>query len=151
MEILIVYGSQYGNTQRIARAIAGALEPDHQVRVTQAATAMALRGEDVDLLIIGAPTQMRGLRMLAKPFLDGLAAQGFVGTPAAAFDTRMELGPQLLGSTVIGDALTAAGCELVVKPESFVVLGLKGPLADGEEVRAAMWARAVARRVGAAV
>ena len=149
MEILVVYGSQYGNTQRIARAIAGALEADHRVRVTQAATATELRGEAVDLLFVGAPTQMRGLRLLAKPFLDGLARQGFAGVPAAAFDTRMELGPQLLESTVIGDELAAAGCRLIAKPQSFVVLGLEGPLADGEEARAATWARAVVRRVTA--
>jgi flavodoxin len=150
VEILIVYGSQYGNTQRIAQAIAGALGPQHRVRVVQAAAATEIRGEGIDLLFVGAPTQMRGLRLLAKPFLDGLAGRGFVGLPAAAFDTRMELGPQSLESTVIGDQLTAAGCRLVMKPQSFVVLGLEGPLAEGEMARAASWARAVVRAATAA-
>ena len=151
MEILIVYGSQYGNTQRIARAMASALEPEHRVRVVPAAAASEIRGEDIDLLFVGAPTQMRGLRLLAKPFLDGLSRRGFVGTPAAAFDTRMEVGPQALESAVIADRLTAAGCKLVSQPVSFVVLGLEGPLGDGEERRAAEWARGVAGAVGAPI
>lgn len=151
MEILVVFGSQYGNTQRIARAIARALAPEHRVRVVPAAAASEIRGDGIDVLFVGAPTQMRGLRLLAKPFLDGLAERGFVGTRAAAFDTRMDLGAQLLESTVISHHLVEAGCRLVAKPESFLVLGLEGPLADGEEERAEGWARAVVRAVSAAV
>jgi flavodoxin I len=144
VEILVVFGSQYGNTQRIARAIARSLSSEHRVRVVPAAAASEIDGSDIDLLFVGAPTQMRGLRLLAKPFLDGLMERGFVGTRAAAFDTRMELGPQLLESTVISHHLADAGCRLVAKPESFLVLGLEGPLAGGEEERAERWARAVA-------
>ncbi|HET9085546.1 MAG TPA: flavodoxin domain-containing protein [Candidatus Limnocylindrales bacterium] len=151
MEILVVFGSQYGNTQRIARAIARSLSPEHHVRVMPAAAASEVSGAGVDLLFVGAPTQMRGLRLLAKPFLDGLVERGFVGTPAAAFDTRMDLGPQLLESTVISQHLVEAGCRLVAKPQSFLVLGLEGPLADGEEVRAEGWARAVAGPVARTV
>lgn len=151
MEILVVFGSQYGNTQRIARAIARALAPEHRVRVVPAAAASEIRGDGIDVLFVGAPTQMRGLRLLAKPFLDGLVERGFAGTRAAAFDTRMDLGAQLLESTVISHHLVEAGCRLVAKPESFLVLGLEGPLADGEEERAEGWARAVVRAVSAAV
>jgi flavodoxin len=149
VEILIVFGSQYGNTQRVARAIGAALEDAHRVRILPAAAAADIRGEDVDLVFVGAPTQMRGSRLLAKPFLDGLAERGFGGTPTAAFDTRMELGPQLRASVAIAKELVSAGCRSVTKPQSYVVLGLEGPLADGEEARAAAWARAVVRSVAA--
>ena len=145
MDILIVYGSQYGNTQRIAQAMAASLRESHAVRTVQAAVARDMTGDDVDLLLVGAPTQMRGLRLLAKPFLDGLDERGFKGTPAAAFDTRLDVGPQVLESHIIAERLEAAGCRLVAKPQSFVVVGLEGPLAPGEEVRAAAWAQAVAR------
>jgi flavodoxin I len=143
MDILVVFGSQYGNTQRIARAVANALMSEHDVRVLPAAAATDIPGDDVDLLFVGAPTQMRGLRLLTRPFLDGLAERGFRGTPAAAFDTRMDVGPQLLASTVIADQLAGSGCRLVAEPESFLVLGLEGPLADGEEARAGKWARTI--------
>ena len=33
MDIVIVYGSQYGNTERLARAMGAALAPEHAVRV----------------------------------------------------------------------------------------------------------------------
>jgi flavodoxin len=151
VEILVVYGSQYGNTQRIAQAIARALSSEHHVRVIPASAASEIRGDDIDLLFVGAPTQMRGLRLLARPFLDGLVERGFVGTAAAAFDTRMDLGPQLLESTVISHHLVEAGCRLMMEPQSFLVLGLEGPLADGEEERAEVWARAIVGAVGATV
>ena len=143
MKILIVYASQYGNTQRIAQAIGGALAAMHEVVVMPSAAATRLRGDDVDLLFVGAPTQMRGLRLLAKPFLRDLDQRGFIGTPAAAFDTRMALGRQTLESAVIARHLVGSGCRLVIEPESFLVRGLEGPLAAGEEARAATWARAV--------
>jgi flavodoxin len=149
MDILVVYGTQYGNTQRIAQAIGRALEPDHRVRVIQAAEARHTRGDGVDLLFVGAPTQMHGLRLLARPFLDALAARGFGGVAAATFDTRM--GRELdrpLESNVIAQLLTDAGCRLVAPPESFLVLGFEGPLADGEEARAESWARSVVEAVG---
>lgn len=149
MDILVVFGSQFGNTQRIAGAIAGALASAHAVRAVPVAAASDLRGDDVDLLFVGAPTQMRGLRVLAEPFLAGLAERGFAGTPAAAFDTRVDVGPQLLASTVIADRLGEAGCRLVASPESFLVLGLEGPLADGEEARAGAWARDVVAALAA--
>jgi flavodoxin len=151
MDVLIVYGSQYGNTQRIAQAMGAALRPEHAVRVMQASVAIDVTAEGVDLLFVGAPTQMRGLRLLAKPFLDGLAERGFAGTPAAAFDTRIDLGPQLLESDVIARRLQAAGCRLIAKPQSFLVVGLEGPLAQGEEARAGEWAQAVARAAMARV
>jgi len=151
VEILIVYASQYGNTQRIAQTIASALVPEHRVRTIVAAAASDLSGEGVDLLFVGAPTQMRGLRLLAKPFLDGLADRGFRGTAAAAFDTRMDLQPQLLESEVIARRLAAAGCRLVAEPASFLVNGLEGPLATGEEGRARLWATAVVDAAAAPV
>ena len=39
----------------------------------------------------------------------------------------------------------------MMKPQSFLVLGLEGPLADGEEERAEVWARAIIRAMGATV
>ena len=107
MEILVVFDSQYGNTQRIARAIGEALASEHHVRVVPAAAATEERGDDVDLQFVGAPTQMRGLRLLADPLLASLEERGFGGTAAAAFDTYVDVGPQMLASTVIADRLAA--------------------------------------------
>jgi flavodoxin len=144
MRILIVYASQYGNTQRLAQAMGRALASDHEVRVVHAPAAGNLTAQDVDLLFVGAPTQMRGLRLLAKPFLVALEARGFSGVPAAAFDTRMDGFVQTIASDVIARHLVGSGCRLVAEPASFLVAGLDGPLLEGEVERAATWARSVA-------
>jgi flavodoxin len=147
VRILIVYGSQYGNTQKIAQAMGRALASDHDVRVVHAPAATAVSPDDVDLLFVGAPTQMRGLRLLVKPFLDDLETRGFRGVPTAAFDTRMGGIEQVAAAERIARGLAEAGCPSVAPPEGFLVSGLDGPLADGEEERAADWAVAVARSV----
>jgi hypothetical protein len=87
---------------------------------------------------------MRGHRNLADPFLAGLEERGFGGVAAAAFDTRLADLPQRTGAMVIADRLELAGCRLVGEPAGFHVRGLDGPLAVGEEARAAEWAVDVA-------
>jgi menaquinone-dependent protoporphyrinogen IX oxidase len=144
MRILIVYASQYGNTQKLAQSMGRALASDHEVRIVHAPAARRLTAESVDLLIVGAPTQMRGLRLLARPFLEGLERRGFEGVPAAAFDTRMGGFVQTIASDVIARHLVGSGCRLVGEPASFLVAGLDGPLLEGEVERAASWARSVA-------
>jgi hypothetical protein len=92
---------------------------------------------------------MFGRRLLVRSFLDGLNRHGFGGLAAAAFDTRMGTPTEKNAavSETIAARLQAAGCELVVPPESFLVAGFTGPLVDGEEQRARTWALDVAERV----
>jgi flavodoxin len=152
VNILIVFASQFGNTEHVARAIGGALEPRHTVRVVAARDAEALSGDGVDLLIVGSPTQMFGRRLLVRSFLGGLKRHGFSGLAAAAFDTRMGTPTEknAAASETIAERLQSAGCHLLVPPESFLVAGFTGPLVEGEEDRAKSWARAVADRVAVA-
>ena len=150
LQVLVVYGSQYGNTQRVAQAIGEALAAEHVVRVVQAAEARALGDQHVDLLIVGAPTQMRGMRNLARSFLDSLEPARVAGVPVAAFDTRMGPRAGTLASDLIARRLRALGCRTVVAPESFVVTAIEGPLAPGELGRAASWARSAATAATAA-
>jgi flavodoxin len=151
MNVVVVYGTQFGTTHKLARTIGAALESEHSVRVLDAREASDLTAAGVDLLFVGAPTQMHGLRLLVRPFLDGLAGHGFAGVPAAAFDTRMDGPKERTGaqSDVIASHLERAGCRLVAPPESFIVAEFQGPLADGEDVRATAWARSVVERLGA--
>lgn len=146
MKILIVYGSQFGTTAHLARAMGDALAKDHGVRVLHARDAAAIHGSEVDLLIVGAPTQLHGLRLLVRPFLSGLGKRGYRDVAAAAFDTRGVGTPDQTGSAADGIAsrLEKAGCRLITPPAGFVVVELKGPLATGEQDRAISWVRDVA-------
>jgi flavodoxin len=148
MQVLIVYGTQFGNTHKIARAIGAALEPNHKVRVVDAKEARTVSAEGIDLLVVGAPTQMNGLRLLVRAFTDALGPLGYTDVAAAAFDTRMGVDTDRnLQSKVIAGHLEDAGCRLVAPPESFLVTGLEGPIAAGELERAATWARSIAAAV----
>jgi flavodoxin len=149
MNVLVVYGSQFGNTERIAKLIGAAFEPRHTVRVVGAKDARGLSGQGVDLLVVGAPTQMFGRRLLVRSFIDGLKRQGFGNIPVAAFDTRMGTPTEknAAASETIAVRLQSAGCRLVVPPESFLVAGFTGPLVAGEEERAGRWAAEIAERL----
>ncbi len=149
MNVLVVYGSQFGNTERIARTIGAALEPRHSVEVVGARDARALGSTPLDLLIVGAPTQMFGRRLIVRSFLDGLKRQGFGNVAAAAFDTRMGTPTEknAAASETIATRLQAAGCRLVAPPESFLVAGFTGPLVAGEEERAKRWALTLVEQV----
>jgi flavodoxin len=150
MNVVIVYGSQFGTTAQLARTIGAALEPRNRVQIGEAGETRDLSGDGVDLLLVGAPTQIRARRLLVRGFLRGLRKRGFSGVPAAAFDTRMPGPIELTGaaSVAIGRLLEAAGCRLIAPSESFLVADFKGPLADGEEERAARWALEMVEQVG---
>ena len=149
MNILIVFASQFGNTEHVARSIGGAFEPRHTVQIVAARDAQTMTGEAIDLLIVGAPTQMFGRRLLVRSFLSGLRRHGFSGKPAAAFDTRMGTPTEknAAASETIAERLQSAGCHLVAPAESFLVAGFTGPLVEGEEERARTWARSVVDRL----
>jgi flavodoxin len=149
MHVLIVYGSQFGTTERLAREMADALSPIHEVEVVGAHAADEYTGSQIDLLVVGAPTQFKGHRLLVRGFLKRLEEHDFQGCPAAAFDTRAhgDRGETGSAAEAIALLLSAAGCNLLVPAESFTVEGMRGPLDDGELQRARAWITGLARSV----
>lgn len=168
MRAAVVYESWFGNTQKVADAIAEALGADGDVvllSVDDPPPAL----EDLDLLVVGAPTHAHGLSsaMTRKSALDRLGRKGASGTGvrgwlqqlppgegrrAAAFDTRAEKSVLLVGSAARGIAkrLERRGFELVAPAESFFVLEIDGPLKDAELERASVWAGTLTRGLVAA-
>lgn len=147
MKALVVYDSVFGNTEKVAQAIAAALQTT-AVPVGQATPDQLA---ELDLLIIGSPT--RGFRPTegASQLLNTLARNHLAGVGAAAFDTRIDLAT--IDSSVfrfivdkggyaantIAKALEKKGGRLLASPEGFLVTGEQGPLKDGELERAAAW------------
>lgn len=145
MKTLVVYDSQYGNTEKIAKAIGEAIGGDVKVirppEVTESDLASA------DLLIIGSPTQGGRPLKTIQDFLFALSAASVKGKKVAAFDTRVPAAwVKIFGFAAgrIGRALKGKGGILVLLPEGFYVTGTKGPLKDGELERAAGWGKRVA-------
>jgi flavodoxin len=141
MKSLVVYESGYGNTERLARAIAEALHEHGEARVAPVGGVSELRAGEVDLLVVGAPTQLHGLPDGMREMLEGVPKGKLRGVRALAFDTRYH-GPRLIRGSAARDIaglLRNLGCRLLASPESFFVKGEEGPLEPGEEYRAQAW------------
>jgi flavodoxin len=152
MNALVLYDSQFGNTERIAEAITLVLQ---EVLTTRLGTTTEIGDcaealHDVDLLVVGGPTQAHGVSPNLKPSLECLGERSLHGVRAAVFDTRLH-GPRFVtGSAAVRLArmLRRRGAWIVVPPASFIVGGREGPLDAGEVDRARAWAREVLRAVG---
>lgn len=172
MRTLIVVDSQFGNTHRIAEALArgvhaadaGSGSGSDEVRVVIASevTGDLAASWRPDLLLVGGPTVSRRMRPELQAAIGRLGV-GVRGVPAAAFDTRYRGSELFMGSAAkrAMDALRKAGCPVAGPKESFYVAGATPPAGErrrqedvrleaGEEDRAEAWGRAVAAgRAGA--
>ncbi len=148
MKTLVVYDSKYGNTEIIARAIAGAIPGDTTLLHVSEVQADELGG--FELLIVGGPTHGGGASESAKEVLESIPASALVGVNVAAFDTRLTwwwIRPFGFAAPKIAKSLQKKGGTLIVAAEGFSVTGGEGPLADGEVERAAVWAKEIAALV----
>jgi Flavodoxin domain len=173
MHALVVYESMYGNTRHVAEAIARGIDDSGTVRVVPVSLAEAQTLADFDLVVVGGPTHVHGMSRASTRQAAGDAATASAGDlvmetdstsegvrewlaslsrmtgRAAAFDTRLDAAPLLTGraSKGIAKMLRAAGLELVLEPESFLV-DKDTHLLAGEEQRARAWgARLAAMQV----
>jgi flavodoxin len=149
--VLVVYDSVFGNTEKVAQAIGSALEVSGTVTVVKAADVVADHWRDIEVLVIGSPT--RGFRPTPAvvQLLKSQPAGQLSRVKAAAFDTRImpeDINSKFLrfvvniagyAAPVIAKQLKKKGADLVLPPEGYFVNGSEGPLKDGELVRAAEW------------
>jgi len=145
MKALVVYDTLYGNTEKIARAIGGAIAGD--VRVVRASEPDSADTKGVELFIVGSPTQGGRPTRAVQEFLDKIPDPDIRGARFAAFDTRSPSRlVRLFGYAAerISASLAEKGGVLVLPPEGFFVEGSKGPLREGELERAAGWAKRIA-------
>ena len=90
MKALIVYDSQFGNTEAIARAIAGAAGRG-AARVARVGDVKVADLSKVDVLAVGSPTLGGRPTPAIKAFLDGIPAGSLAKVRVVAFDTRMTM------------------------------------------------------------
>lgn len=172
MRAVIVYESMFGNTRRIAEAIAEGFGPGDVVRVLPVADLDPDQEDAVDgadLLVVGGPTHAHSMSRpstrhaaadaAARPgsgltlqpgatghglreWLDGL---GGIHTRAAAFDTRLDAPQMFTGRAAhrIERMLHHHGAFPIADAESFVVTK-DNELCAGELDRAREWGRTLA-------
>jgi len=149
MLTVVLYTSKFGNTERVAQAIARGAGTAGQVRVAPVEDASRALAERPDLLLVGGPTQRGGLSPELRAFVDALGSGSLRGLPVATFDTRYRGSTLFMGSAANEAArrLGKAGAQQAGPPESFFI-GRGGPLERqtleaGELERAESWGRDV--------
>ena len=166
MKVLVVYESMFGNTRRVAEAVAHALGSAPEVRLAHADNVVPDDLKEVDLVVMGAPTHAWGLPragtrraarskvvtsggLVLEPGADTMSGvrellaslhPGELHGWVAAFDTRRRGPAWLTGRACasIGDTLSRLGPRELVAPESFLV-DQRDHLIAGELERAAAW------------
>jgi flavodoxin len=160
MKTLVIFDSQFGNTERLAEVIAQRLGAGQPVWAADGAAKAALELRDWDLLMIGAPTQNHTVSPTMRALLQGASHGALKDACVAVFDTRYRMARILSGSAAdwMAAHFRRAGATLVVAPESFFVeREAQSPseqrrpdhdhdherLEAGEEERALAWADAL--------
>jgi flavodoxin I len=153
MKALIVYDSFYGNTEEVARAIAGVLALSGTVTMARPGEVTASALDGVNLVVVGSPTRAFRPTPAVMKWIRGLAPDALNHVRIAGFDTRFSLedtNSKALATMVkffgyaaepITKALQKKGGVLAAPPEGFFVGDKEGQLKDGERTRAEAWAR----------
>jgi len=161
VKAVVVYESLWGNTAKVAAAIAEGIGPGAEAMSTREATPEMIAGADV--IVAGSPVfafKMSSDKMResirknpgpapAPPDLSHPSMASWLeslpegSAAAAAFDTEAR-GPFGKAAPTIARSLEAAGYRLIGKPTGFYVTGKYGPLRDGELDRARQWGRELA-------
>jgi flavodoxin len=149
MNIIIVYDSLYGNTEKIANVIAQEFS-SHKVHIVKAKDVTKDAARDVDLIIVGSPTHGGRPSSGTKEFLSQIAPDSLKNIRGASFTTGISTEGQniffrfiiwLMGyaDKHIARVLNKNGARIVGE-EIFFVLEKDGPLKEGELERAKKWA-----------
>ena len=165
MKALVVYESMFGNSERVARAVADGLAEYADVAVHDVTLLPPDEvAADLDLLVAGGPTHAFTMSRtntredaIRQGAAQGLARSGlreWIGglpsdvraLPCATFDTRVSRSRRLPGSAArsAARALRRRNARLVLAPQSFYEDDVPGPLGTEEVERARSWGRSLA-------
>jgi len=165
MKALVVYESLFGNTEQVARAISKGLSAHGDVELVEVTKAPPELTEPVDLIVVGGPTHAFSMTRASTredAFKQGASHgskavgvrewlqelhRGKHSELVATFDTKVDKVRDLPGSAARGAANAARklGYRTAVKPMSFFVQGVSGPLLAGELDRAQAWGERLGR------
>ena len=146
MKALVVYDSTWGNTEKIATAIAAGIGGG--TRAIRVGSADVKEYEEIDLLVLGSPVlggrPTESMQKHIKSIPQAVAKKLSVAT----FDTRLSMMfAKLFGYAAVrmANELKGAGSNLKSTPQGFIVKGRSGPLVEGELERATKWGEELAR------
>jgi hypothetical protein len=163
LRALVVFESMFGNTEKVAGAVARGLQLegiDTGLLEVHAAPARLPLG--LDLLVVGAPTHGFSMSRTStredavrqgapaeratlglREWLDGVELDKAMLPPLATFDTRVTKVrwiPKAAGPSASRMG-RRRGLETIAKPMGFLVDDIRGPLVEHELERAVAWGR----------
>jgi len=133
---IVIYHTQFGNTETIAKAIASGLnEQGIEVDCVKIEDLQIDKLTEYDLLAIGGPTHGFGMSKPMKVFIEKLKHEDLRDKKAFAFGTKNS--GRFWGSAAKGieKRLKTIGMNIIKPYVSAIVIGLKGPLQDGMSSR----------------
>jgi hypothetical protein len=165
MRALVVFESMFGNTEKIAAAVAHGLQLEGvDTGLLEVRSAPPRLAADVDLLVVGGPTHAFGMSRAGtradavrqgapserattglREWLESVEVDAEHAPMMASFDTRVTKVrwlPKAAGPSA-AHAGRRRGLEQLAKPCGFLVTDTRGPLVDLEPERALAWGRAL--------
>ena len=145
MKSLVVFDSTWGNTEKVAHAVAAGIGGGAEVHRVGAVEAKRFDG--IDLLVLGSPILGGRPSPSMNGFINSIPEATARKLQVATFDTRLAMRfAKIFGYAAVrmADQLKDKGCALK-STEGFFVKGRSGPLADGELARATEWGSKLSR------
>lgn len=149
MKGVVVYDTSHGNTKTIAETISSTLK-DCGVEAGLFYVKDVPKLDDYDFLILGSPTRMGTMSFTVRSFLGRLKPQRWKDKPFAAFDTEFEDNLQKKewsAGEKIALRLLNKGMSQQLPVLKSIVMGMEGPLKEGEVERARDYARELALKL----
>jgi len=148
MKALVIYDSTYGNTEKIARAIAAGLS----ARALRSGEVKPEDMQGLDFLVVGSPTHGGRATPELQKVLNDIPSDSLKNVKITAFDTRISgkdkgFGVRLITKAFgyaagrIAKTLEEKGGTIVAEPQGFIVDKNEGPLKAGEIERATAWGK----------
>ena len=151
MNTLVVYYSKFGNTRRIAQAIAETLGQTNTARALSIEQVSIDDVQDADLVVMGSPTHYQAVPKVVRRFLKTFPRRSLRKKWVTAFDTSLKMwGPIMLLTAAHGitSRLQRLGGRRLARPQTFLIRNADLPtqgevdlLYEGELDRARSWAR----------
>ncbi len=135
VKVLVCYESKYGNTKRLAEAIAGEMQRlgGMDVVITEMKRVDFDDLADYEMILLGGPTHFGGPTRRVTKFIENLGRRNVNGKSVAVFDTY--LGEDFEKSVKKMEEQVRAqvpGLKILAPGLSIRVADMKGPIVEGE-------------------
>lgn len=148
-KVLIVYWSKYGNTKQVAETIAKGIKSAKQVEIAVKDVKNTKPEEalDYDVLVIGSANHIGRPVGDIRKFLKNLEKLDLEGKKGAVFDTHIKNDLKAVQKMEKQIREKIPGVKLVAPGLAAEVKGMKGPLVEGELLKAEEFGKSISTKI----